>query len=133
MKACIPIMGNNTLQKERVANDFYKAQHYCIYDFDTDASVIYSLSDTNTIYMSLSEIKKQGIQIIITPNLRPMAAKILFENEIEVYKAVGNVTKENIDHYKRGLLQDFTETMIESKKDCASQSCASCSSSDSCH
>ncbi|MGQ1787129.1 MULTISPECIES: NifB/NifX family molybdenum-iron cluster-binding protein [unclassified Saccharicrinis] len=133
MKACLPIMGDTNLKKELVANDFYKAQHYCIYDFETNSSSIYSLTDTNTIYMSISEIKKLDIQIIITPNLRPMAAKILFENEIEVYKAVSNVVGENIDHYNRGLLRDFTAAMIESKQDCSPDACSSCSSSGSCN
>ncbi len=128
MKACLPIMGDSALTKELMANDFYKAQHYCIFDLDTEEYSLYSLTDSDSIYMSMSEIKKLDIQIIITPNLRPMAAKILFENEIEVYQAVGSVVSENIDHYKRGLLRDFTATMIESKKDCSPDACSSCSS-----
>ncbi|WP_143525088.1 NifB/NifX family molybdenum-iron cluster-binding protein [Labilibacter marinus] len=133
MKVCLPIMGETSLKKELLAGDFYKAQHYCIYDMKNNSSSIYSLNDANSIYMSISEIKKLEIQAIITPNLRPMAAKILFENEIEVYQAGGNVVDENIDHLKRGLLRDFTEAMIESKKDCSPDACSSCSSSGSCN
>ena len=133
MKVCLPLMGDSNLKKELVAGDFYKAQHYCIYDLKTQESTIYSLTDSNSIYMSISEIKKLGIEAIITPNLRPMAAKILFENEIEVYKAGGNVVQENIDHLKRGLLRDFTAAMVESAKSCSSDSCSSCSSAGNCN
>lgn len=129
MKVCLPILGDSSLKKELVANDFYKAHYYCIYDLDTESSSVFSLNDSNSIYLSISDIKKQDIQIIITPNLRPMAAKILFENEIEVYKSSGTIVKENISLYKRSLLNDFTLAMIENQKDCSSNTCSSCSSS----
>ncbi len=87
MKVCLPILGDEGPNKERLANDFYKAQHYCIYDLEVNSSQIFSLDETHTVYLSMSELKNMEIQAIITPNLRPMAAKILFENEIEVYKA----------------------------------------------
>ncbi len=76
-----------------MAFDFYKTQYYCIYDMETDDSELYSLAESESIYLTMSEIKKMEIQAIITPNLRPMAAKILFENEIEVYKAAGAEVK----------------------------------------
>ena len=129
MKVCLPIMGNSGLKKQLLASDFYKAQHYCIYDLSNGSSFVYSLNDENSIYLSISEIKKLDIQAVITPNLRAMAAKILFENEIEVYRAGGNILTENIDHLKRGLLRDFTLTMIESKNECSPDACSSCSSS----
>ncbi len=131
MKVCLPILGEGDLKKALMAFDFYKTQHYCIYDMDTDESTIYSLAESDSIYLTMSEIKKMEIQAIITPNLRPMAAKILFENEIEVYKAAGAEVLENISLYKRGFLKDFTAAMVEEPKGCASGSCSSCSS-DSC-
>ena len=127
MKVCMPILGESALKKELLAPDFYKAQHYNIIDIDTDQSSIYSLSDTSAIYLTMDEIKKLEIEAIITPNLRPMAAKILFENEIEVYKASASLVEENISLLKRGLLKDFTESMIESKSSCSSDGCSSCS------
>jgi len=129
MKVCLPILGDSYLKKELMADDFYKAQYYCIYDLDTESSSIYSLNDSNSIYLSISEIKKQDIQIIITPNLRSMAAKILFKNEIEVYKSAGNIVTENISLYKRNILNDFSLALIESKNNCSPDSCSSCSSS----
>ncbi len=128
MKVCVPILGESNLKKELVAPNFYKAQYYCIYDTESEQSRIFALNDSNSIYLSMSEIKKLEINSIITPNLRPMAAKILFENEIEVYKASSSMVDENIALLKRGLLRDFTEAMIESKNSCSSDSCSSCSS-----
>jgi len=128
MKICLPILGDSALKKELLANDFYKAQHYAIYDMADSSTTIYSLTDSESIYLSMSEIKKLDIKIIITPNLRPMAAKILFENEIEVYKANASLVEENISMLKRGLLKDFTQAMIENKSSCSSDGCSSCSS-----
>ncbi|WP_282037770.1 NifB/NifX family molybdenum-iron cluster-binding protein [Saccharicrinis aurantiacus] len=129
MKLCIPILGEKGLSKELLANDFYKANHYCITDISKNSSEVYTLDTSNTIYLSMSELKKLEIKAIITPNLRPMAAKILFENEIEVYQSLGNVVEENINFFKKGTLKDFTEAMIEQKSSCSSDSCSSCSSS----
>ncbi|MCW3787732.1 NifB/NifX family molybdenum-iron cluster-binding protein [Plebeiibacterium sediminum] len=129
MKVCLPVLGDSALKKELLANDFYKAQHYAIYDMLDKSTTIFSLADTDAIYLSMSEIKKLGIGIVITPNLRPMAAKILFDNEIEVYKASASLVEENISLLKRSLLKDFTESMIENKGGCSSDGCSSCSSS----
>jgi len=128
MKICLPILGESGLKKELMANDFYKAQHYYIFDLDNSQSNVYVLDDRNTLYLSIGDLKKMEIEAIITPNLRPMAAKILFENEIEVYKASSSEVQENLDLYKRGLLKDFTASMIEQKSSCSSDSCSSCSS-----
>ncbi len=129
MKVCLPVLGDSALKKELLANDFYKAQYYAIYDMLDNSTTIFSLADTDAIYLSMSEIKKLEIGIIITPNLRPMAAKILFDNEIEVYKASASLVEENISLMKRSLLNDFTEAMIENKGGCSSDGCSSCSSS----
>jgi predicted Fe-Mo cluster-binding NifX family protein len=133
MKICLPIMGESNLKKELLANDFYKAQYYCIYDMDKDSSEVFAINDSNSIYLSMTEIKKLEIGAIITPNLRPMAAKILFENEIEVYKASASLVEENISLFKRNLLNDFTQAMIENASSCSSGSCSSCSSAGSCN
>lgn len=128
MKVCLPILGEKGLRKELLANDFYKAMHYYIIDIDSGKSEVYTLDTSNSIYLSMSELKKMEIKAIITPNLRPMAAKILFENEIEVYQSAGNLANENLDLLKRGLLKDYTEAMIEQKSSCSPDSCSSCSS-----
>ncbi len=128
MKICLPVLGDSALKKELLADDFYKAKYYAIYDMLEKTTTIFSLADSDAIYLSMSEIKKLGIGIIITPNLRPMAAKILFDNEIEVYKANASLVEENISLLKRSLLKDFTEAMIESKNSCSSDGCSSCSS-----
>ena len=133
MKVCLPIMGDTNLKKELVAGDFYKAQYYCILDIDTKESSVYSLNDYDSIYLSISEIKKLGIEAIITPNLRLMAAKILFENEIEVYKATAPTVNENMDLFKKGMLRDFTAAMIEQQNSCSPDACSSCASAGSCN
>ncbi len=129
MKVCIPVLGDSGLKKELLANDFYKANHYTIYDLSNDQSDIYTLDSEKTVYLNMGEMHKMEIKAIITPNLRPMAAKILFENEIEVYQSTSSVVEENISLLKRGLLKDFTESMIEQRgSSCSSGSCSSCSS-----
>lgn len=128
MKLCIPILGEKGLSKELLANDFYKANYYCIADISNNSSEVYTLDTANSIYLSMSELKRLEIKAIITPNLRPMAAKILFENEIEVYQSLGNVVEENMNFFKKGRLKDFTEAMIEQKSSCSPDSCSSCSS-----
>ena len=131
MKVCIPVMGQNAQLTHFLANDFYKANWYCLYDLNSDETTFFSKSDLMTRF-GLDLRREDGgdaIQAIISPNVRPMAYKILHDNNITVYRPESNLLEENIDRLKRGELSLYDPRDVESSSSCSS-SCSSCSSTD---
>ncbi len=130
MKVCIPVMGQNARLMCLLANDFYKADYYCLYDLQRDETEFFSKSDLMTRF-GLDLRKRDGedtISAIISPNMRPMAYKILRDNQITVYRPESNLLEENIERLQRGVLLPYDPADIENASSC-STSCSSCSSS----
>lgn len=128
MKVCIAVMGSNLLKKELMAPDFYKAEDYCIYDVDTKETSFFARSETTGSYLSIEELLERGVEAIISPNLRPMAGKILLDNGIVVYKSVSETVEDNINLFVASELPEFNSELVEAGGDSCGTSCSSCSS-----
>lgn len=130
MKVCIPVMGQNAQLTHFLANDFYKANWYCLYDSTSNETKFFSKSDLMTRFgLDLRrEDGEDSISAVISPNVRPMAFKILRDNQITVYRPDSNLLEENIERLKRGELSLYDPADIENPSSCGS-SCSSCSSS----
>jgi predicted Fe-Mo cluster-binding NifX family protein len=128
MKICIPVMGQNAKLVYFLANDFYKANYYCLYDLERSEPEYFSKSELMTRFGL--DLRKGGgddvIGAIISPNVRPMAYKILHDNKIDVYRPASNLVEENIALLKKGDLPLYDPAIIENSS-CGS-SCSSCSS-----
>jgi predicted Fe-Mo cluster-binding NifX family protein len=130
MKVCIPVMGQNARLMCLLANDFYKADYYCLYDLLRDETEYFSKSDL-MVRFGLDLRKQDGedtISAIISPNMRPMAYKILRDNQITVFRPESNLLEENIERLQRGLLLPYDPANIENTSSCGT-SCSACSSS----
>lgn len=129
MKICIPVMGQNARLVHFLANDFYKANYYCLYHLESDEMTYFSKSELMTRFGL--DLRKgdgeDGIGAIISPNVRPMAYKILHDNRIQVYRPVSNLVDENIERLKKQELPFYDPKDIENPSACGS-SCSSCSS-----
>lgn len=129
MKICIPVMGQNARLVHFLANDFYKANYYCLYHLENGDMEYFSKSDLMARFGL--DLRKGGgddaIGAIISPNVRPMAYKILHDNEIIVYRPMSNLVDENIELLKSGELPLYAIADIENPSSCGS-SCSSCSS-----
>lgn len=128
MKVCLALMGAELIKKELMAPDFYKAEDYCICDIDTKELIYFSLDESTGSYLSISDMVDKGVEVIITPNLRPMAGKILLDNGILVYKSLSESVEENIQFFTEAKLPEFTSEMVEAEGDSCGTSCASCKS-----
>lgn len=133
MKVCIPVMGQNAQLTHFLADDFYKANCYCLFDMNSGKTEHFSKSDLMERFgLDLRKDDGEGsIKAIISPNMRPMAYKILHDNQITVYRPDSNLVEENIDRLKRGELALYNPADVETGSSCGS-SCSSCSSSSSC-
>lgn len=128
MKICIPVMGQNAKLVHFLANDFYKANDYCLYDLVNDKTEYFSKAELMARFGL--DLRKGGgddaIGAIISPNMRPMAYKILHDNQIAVYRSLGNLVDENVSLLKKGDLPLYDPNDADSSS-CGS-SCSSCSS-----
>ncbi|MGQ8337573.1 hypothetical protein ACUNWD_13575 [Sunxiuqinia sp. A32] len=128
MKICVPVLGHQNNGRYFMANDFYKANLYCLYNLETDEVEYFSKSELMTRFGL--DLRMPGsdeiISAIISPNVRPMAYKILHDNQVAIFKPTSNLVQENIELLKEGKLSLFEPRDIESSS-CGS-SCSSCSS-----
>ena len=129
MKICIPVIGKNAALVNMLADDFYKANFYCVYDMLNDANEIFSKPEL--MHRFGLDLRKGGehdtVEAIISPNVRPMAFKILKDNHIKVFKSNGNQVDVNIKLYKDELLHEHDIYSVEDPSSCG-LSCSSCSS-----
>ncbi len=129
MKVCLPILGSTNKGEYYLANDFYKAKFYCLYNIESDEKETFSKNELMLRFGLDLRLPGQTevINAIISPNMRPMAYKILHDNNILVYLSSGNLVEENIELLKKKELSLF-DPMLATPASCGS-SCDSCSSS----
>ena len=108
MKICMPIIGKNAALVNVMADDFYKANFYCVHDLERGDNEVFSKSEL-MLRFGL-DLRKGGeddvVKAIISPNVRPMAFKILKDNDIKVYQPNGKEVDVNIRLYKDELLHE---------------------------
>ncbi|WP_372775484.1 hypothetical protein [Mangrovibacterium sp.] len=129
MKICMPIIGKNAALVNILADDFYKANFYCVHDITQGDNEIFSKSELMSRFGL--DLKKGGeddiVKAIISPNVRPMAFKILKDNDIKVLKPSGKLVDENIKYFKDEQLAEHDIYSVEDPSSCG-LSCSSCSS-----
>ena len=131
MKICIPVVGRNLALGNLMADDFYKANFYCVYDLGAEQNEVFTKEELMNRFGL--DFKKGGeddvVEAIISPNIRPMAFKILVDNQIKVFRPLGNQVDENIRLFKEHELDEHDVYSVERSGGCgSSSSCSSCSS-----
>jgi predicted Fe-Mo cluster-binding NifX family protein len=131
MKICIPVMGQQARLSYFLANDFYKANDYCLYHLKSGEMEYLSKADLMDRFgLNLREGGgDDAIVAILSPNIHPLAYKILSDNNISVYRPSSNLIEENIESLKKGCLELYDPADISRSSGCGS-SCSSCSSGD---
>ncbi len=129
MKICMPIIGKNPALVNILADDFYKANFYCVHDCAKGDSEVFSKPELMTRFGL--DLRKGGaddvVKAIISPNVRPMAFKILKDNNIKVFRPNGKLVDQNITLYMDELLHEHDIYTVEDPSSCG-LSCSSCSS-----
>lgn len=112
-----------------LADDFYKANFYCVHNMQSGENEIFTKPEL-MLRFGL-DLRKGGeddvVKAIITPNVRPMAFKILKDNEIKVFQPNGKLVDVNIKLYRDELLHEHDIMSVEDPSSCG-LSCSSCSS-----
>ena len=130
MQLCVPVIGKDVALQNLMANDFYQANYYKIYDLTTRESYLLSkvvLMEKFGAGFTGSD-GDQKIKIIITPNMRAMAYKVLSDNQISVYRSEGHQIDTNIRLFEANRLSLFDPFQVE----CTTIGCSSSSSCSSC-
>jgi len=129
MKICMPIIGKNAALVNILADDFYKANFYCVHDVVKGDNEIFSKPELMSRFgLDLRKGREDDIvKAIISPNVRPMAFKILKDNDIKVFRPNSKLVDENIQYYKESVLEEHDIYSVEDPSSCG-LSCSSCSS-----
>ncbi len=129
MKICIPVIGKNVALANLIDDDFYKANFYCVFDPDSGLKEVMTKDELTAVFgIDLLKADQDNvIKIVISPNIRTMAYKILSDNGIRVLKPLGKYVDENILLFKYNQLKEHDAASVESPKGCSS-GCSSCSS-----
>ena len=128
MKICIPVVGQNAAQTYFLADDFYKANYYCLYHLKSGEMEYFSKADLMYRFgLNLREGGDDAISAVLSPNMHPMAYKILCDNKIAVYRPESNLVEENIELLKKGRLSLYNPADVVNLSSCGT-SCNNCSS-----
>lgn len=130
MKICIPVIGKNVALVNLLADDFYKANFYCVHDVHANQHEVFSKTELMDRFgLDLRQGSEEDVvKAIISPNVRPMAYKILVDNAIKVFKPQGKLVDENIRLFKENRLDEHDLASVDGPSGCGASSCSSCSS-----
>lgn len=125
MKIIIPVIDNNKA-KNSIAGSFHNTEYACIYNCST---LSYEWIATQSIIKKESnlstELKRNGISVVISKNMPLMALGFFTESGVTVYKAESGSIEENIQLFTANQLQPLTNATVQNSSDCAG-SCSSC-------
>lgn len=128
MKVIIPVEDNSGA-KDKVAEGFHNAKYACIYDCESKTFEWLATSDIAAKAGNLSiELKRKGIQTVISDSMPLMALGLFIESGFKVYKAGSNSVDENIELFLANKLASFSAAFASVDSGCSS-SCSTCSSS----
>ncbi|MDX8338733.1 hypothetical protein SLH46_06045 [Draconibacterium sp. IB214405] len=127
MRVMLPITEKET-EKAKIARGFHNARFVCIYDSELNS---FECKETKEISPNpgdlTQELKRMGINNVISGYLPPMVLQIFTRNGLSVFKARGSNVTKNIDFFTQNQLESFTSQAARELWGCES-GCNSCSS-----
>ncbi len=129
MKIIIPVVDDKEAKNE-LAGGFHNAEYACIYDCDSEDYEWLLVSEITKKPGNLSiELKKQGINIVISNSMPIMALTMFRELGLLVYKAGAKDVESNVKLYLDKKLGPLTFFNLKEEADSScNSSCSSCSS-----
>jgi len=107
MKICITADGNNL--EANVDPRFGRCAYFMLYDTETDTFEI--IPNTNATGMggvgiqNATMMAEKGVEVIITGNLGPNAARVLQQASIKAVTGVSGKIKDAVENFKKGSLK----------------------------
>jgi predicted Fe-Mo cluster-binding NifX family protein len=97
---------------------FGRAQHFLVYDIETDAYT--PVSNTQNLQAPQGAgiqagraVAETGAQVVLTGNCGPKAFRVLNEAGIKVYVGVQGTAREAVEAFQRGELTEATNANVE--------------------
>ena len=110
MKLCIPIKKNKGLESS-VNTHFGSAPAFLLHDTETDENEFINNSDHHHNHGQcepMKSIKNRDVDIVIVGGIGTRAIKKLHALQIKVFKSEAGTVWENLELFKKSLLQEFT-------------------------
>ncbi len=127
MKVMLPV-AEKKRGREKLARGFHNASYVCIYDLEGKSFEWKKAAEVSPRPGDFtSELKRLGVDTIISSYLPPMVLQIFTRNGLQVFKARGTNVTENIDFFTQNQLESFTSQTARELWGCES-GCHSCSS-----
>jgi len=107
MKICITADGNNL--EANVDPRFGRCAYFILYDTETDT--FEAIPNTNATGMggvgiqNATMMAEKGVEVILTDNLGPNAARVLQQADIKVVTGVTGKIKDAVENFKKGSLK----------------------------
>ncbi len=113
MKVCISSKGNSL---ESVMDPrFGRAAYFIIVDTETMESEVIensaAASGGGAGVTSGQLMADKEIEAVITGNVGPNAMNVLKASKVDIYRGTNSSVKENIDEFKKGLLEQISKTV----------------------
>ena len=127
MNIAIPIQDIEK-NKYTIASGLNVNGSLCLYDTDTEYGKWQKTTDLEpNMGELLSAFEALSISVIITPQIHPMALKILSNKGFGVYKAKGNQLRENIQFFQNKTLDLFSHEDAMGLATVCGGECTTCS------
>ena len=113
MKICISSSGNSA--ESAMDPRFGRAAYFVIADTDTmECEVLENaaaVSGGGAGITSGQMMVNKGVKAVVTGNMGPNAMNVLKAADIEIYRGAAISVKENIEKFKKGLLEKINTTV----------------------
>jgi predicted Fe-Mo cluster-binding NifX family protein len=128
MRVLMPVIDNEN-EKHNIANGFFNTNYVCVYDSENQSYEWLATEEISKKIGNISlELKRKGIEAIISNDITFMALGLFVESGLKVYKAKGQSVQENINFLHDKELDQFTPLGAMSSASCHG-SCSSCNTS----
>jgi predicted Fe-Mo cluster-binding NifX family protein len=126
MEVIIPILNHDT-KRMIMADGFHTTDVMCIYNTETDAVKQIDAADLTQYSGNIvDELKRRGVDSIITSQMSFMAYGLFVDGGFIIYESEGDDVYQNIELFKKRELRLFTPQAAF--RNSCSASCGDCSS-----
>lgn len=128
MKVLFPVVDSDD-NKDMLALNLQKAREVGIFDSETLMCEFMSKSGFGDDMKSfVAVLQEQGVDSIITPQIRPLALQLFIRCNVKVYESEGVNVDENLSLFRCGYLNQYSISDSRNLLRCDGSSCSSCSS-----
>lgn len=129
MKIGFPYLETNASGQVVLDSSFRTSPLFGVYDVKDESIAVADIrmQDNQQGGGLISFFETREVDVLISPECHPMAAKYFTDNEISIYQSQGRDLISNIEAFLQSRLKQFSASSVEQAPSCGS-SCSACSS-----